>query len=329
MLCVVGFIVDFSAQRIDVVCSVPARHVSFIPLYSYPRAALGRFLNGMGSESSITVLVPRVGQKSYGNEKRFFCPSPLLRFDNISDSSKWHVTVSPHLSGIQGAEACGGVNPSRVVDGQSDVLVFKNFHIGDLKRSQGEDPVQEQRIRKDFELYFRIQTDTFDETSPFGDWIATLASPTLTLISKPSKKKPVKQPSQGASTLDVLAEELSNRVRASNGDIILNGGLVALFNRQKSQTVSTRFMGFSGNGFTPKNATWDALRIQVVNEDGQELVDARRPVCFGDKIVLACTKTGWRSDWMMLRKVDKTSCELNDNPRDVYFVSAMCLMAVL
>ncbi|KAI8140722.1 hypothetical protein BJV82DRAFT_622268 [Fennellomyces sp. T-0311] len=243
-------------------------------------------------EKTVILLTSKVAQKSYGTEKRFLCPPPTAILMGTSwwkpklDESGEHapplltVCISGEATSQSGqvewynsAGAAVGQTghpkspplnaprfrdqPQRDVDWyhnhDQDPLtagrcVAKNLYINDADEK-----------RKRVECLVRIQLGD-------GSLLGTLASKAIKVISKPSKKR------QSVKNMELC---------------IHHGTTVSLFNRIRSQTVSTKYLGVScgsafsapgyhensnktsgdgsGTCFVARTTSWDPFVIWVVD----------------------------------------------------------------
>ncbi|KAI8344328.1 hypothetical protein BC941DRAFT_497633 [Chlamydoabsidia padenii] len=231
-------------------------------------------------EHSVTLLTSRVAQKSYGTEKRFLCPPPTTI---LSGASWWTTTgdqdelatsqfYSPsangdilcppkltiHISGepsshdgtLEWSYPNGSVidngTPSLAAAARASSLgettisgkcVSKQLHINDADEK-----------RRRVEVMAKIQLGN-------GLYLGTLTSKGIKVISKPSKKR------QSLKNMELC---------------IHHGTTVSLFNRIRSQTVSTKYLGVSndgdpsGNGnagtcFVARTGSWDPFVVWIVD----------------------------------------------------------------
>jgi len=209
-------------------------------------------------EKICMILNSKVAQKSYGNEKRFFCPPPAV----ILTGEAWKVDGEDPIIRL-GIEEDGKDAQAGSLDPQG-IAVFKNLYISDSDK------------RKNFTLYLRI-------SSPDGRDYGVFRSKPIKVISKPSKKK------QSVKNVDLC---------------ITSGTTVALFNRIRSQTVSTKYLGVENGGFVTKSSVWDAFTVTAVGkvpDPGEEM-----NLHYGMDIILQSTLTGLQSSVLVIRKVEKT-----------------------
>ncbi|WVN85034.1 uncharacterized protein L203_100175 [Cryptococcus depauperatus CBS 7841] len=224
-------------------------------------------------ERKVMVMSPKVGQKSYGTEKRFLCPHPQAMLighswwsvnpDGCPTSPLQPPRVNISLSGESPVKDApiswtklDGVNIDDKLNHQGikakDKPFFgsvagKNLHISD------NDPK-----RKDVKALITIKAplNKFARLNGLGiakesvqdisdnDVIGVFESKDIKIISKPSKK----------------------RSTAKSGELtISHGSTIALFNRIKSQTTSTRYL----------SVVQDFTRMS--GSDGKPITGARPP----------------------------------------------------
>lgn len=155
-----------------------------------------------GYEKSLTISHAKVIQRSYGREKRFFCPPPFIRFkdckelDNDVNSKR---------------EVCAYIGT------QTSIC---DMHMMDPKENGAhylEKPIF--ITSSDKRKYFDLQVKLFYSN---GENIGCFSSKCVRVVTKPSKKK---------------------FKTSKNHDLCIESGSeIALFNRLRSQTVSTRFV---------------------------------------------------------------------------------------
>ncbi|KAL1924092.1 uncharacterized protein VTP21DRAFT_7127 [Calcarisporiella thermophila] len=177
-------------------------------------------------EKCILIATPKVAQKSYGTEKRFLTPPPttlllgpswnrsLENDGQAGQSSQPRLTVSITGEVIQQQGSLewftkAGTKAKPGVSSSEPTLlgqcVSKQLHINDADEK-----------RRKVEVVVRADA----EESHLGDF----ASKPIKVISKPSKKR------QSLKNMDLC---------------IHHGSTISLFNRLRSQTVSTKYLGSS------------------------------------------------------------------------------------
>jgi hypothetical protein len=196
----------------------------------------------------ITCLHASVAQKSYGSEKRFLCPPPIVQIKSPSSSS---ITNEQRAERMQLAMSVICENGEKILEQRSMLDEnqsgsFKYLHVTGTAKA------------KQFNLKVDLLPNTPALSSPpspassnssvTSDQVLSLASfvsKPISIISKPSKKT--------AKTRNVST-------------CILANSPVSLFNRINSQTVRTKYMTSSNNMLCAKNTTWSPFDIIVVNQ---------------------------------------------------------------
>uniref|UniRef100_A0A8C9Z382 Recombination signal binding protein for immunoglobulin kappa J region like n=1 Tax=Sander lucioperca TaxID=283035 RepID=A0A8C9Z382_SANLU len=220
------------------------------------------------ADQSVTILHAKVAQKSYGTEKRFFCPPPCVYISGHG----WRV-MQDHLKGENKSES------------QADTfkLMFacaKSLFISDQDK------------RKHFCLLLRLFLGNRQEVGSFQ-------SRMIKVISKPSQKR------QSMKNADLCISSCSR---------------VALFNRLRSQTVSTRYLSVDRGAFIASARQWTAFTInlgmlQEQHADRGDFVPSEGFICYGRVVQLVCTESGVALPLMVIRKVNKQHAILDvDEP---------------
>ncbi|KAK9765233.1 hypothetical protein K7432_006597 [Basidiobolus ranarum] len=197
-------------------------------------------LNG---EKTVVILTSKVAQKSYGTEKRFLCPPPTVlllgqnwrmnTYHKNGSSTDGSALVSPKLTiGIPGESgqqqgvlewsgpSSPSVDSSMMESGSVGRCVAKHLFINDADEK-----------RKRVEVLVNVQSSS-------GQPMGTFVSKPIKVISKPSKKR------QSVKNMELC---------------IHHGTTISLFNRIRSQTVSTKYLGVStpsSSSNTFVNAKW-------------------------------------------------------------------------
>ncbi|CAG5096632.1 Oidioi.mRNA.OKI2018_I69.XSR.g14711.t1.cds [Oikopleura dioica] len=224
-------------------------------------------------------------QKSYGTEKRFFCPPPTVYLQGKGWKRK-----QKEISEREGYNS-----------GDNEIHAF----IGIGSQNQELQPLHLEA--KDFCAAKTLFISDADKRKHFtlnvkmfygnGESLGTFESRTIKVISKPSKKK------QSLKNTDLC---------------ILGGTQVALFNRLRSQTVSTRYLHVEENNFLASSSEWGSFKIHLIPDDeieGEEFDTEEGYIHYGKTVKLVCTETTMALPLMVIRKVDKTQALLDaDDP---------------
>lgn len=202
-----------------------------------------RFLN----MTTVVCLHAAVAQKSYGSEKRFLCPPPLVRIEGpfafIRDQKLAMSIVSEN--GEKGPETVLPLEPNATPS-------FKFLHVTGAAKA------------KSFNLALEIISPPspgvlYVEGARPRAW-AVFESAPVTIISKPSKKT--------AKTRNISS-------------CILAGGPVSLFNRINSQTVRTKYMTIDNAHLCASNVSWSAFNVNVIRrpQDLGPMGEFKNSVC--------------------------------------------------
>lgn len=186
--------------------------------------------------TTVICLHAAVAQKSYGTEKRFLCPPPIVHIEG----PLWEMK-NQQLSMTVVSEGGERSYEQRAPVDHNLAASFKFLHVTGSAKS------------KSFQLSLDIAEppppgpDGLDSTSPGRVW-ASFDSAPVTIISKPSKKT--------AKTRNITS-------------CILAGGPVSLFNRINSQTVRTKYMTVDhantsqSTRLCASNVSWSAFNVEV------------------------------------------------------------------
>ncbi|XP_017334656.1 recombining binding protein suppressor of hairless-like protein isoform X2 [Ictalurus punctatus] len=230
-------------------------------------------------DQSVLILHARVAQKSYGNEKRFFCPPPCVylcgagwnlrqeHFEGLGESS---CRVWGYM-GLDGSPGTQADNFKLSFEEQTERRMFacaKTLYISDTDKRK----------------HFRLLLHLFHSG---GQEIGSFQSGLIKVISKPSQK----------------------RQSMKNADLcISSGSRVSLFNRLRSQTVSTRYLAVEGEAFVASARQWTAftvIRVEDQQTDCSDYSMCESYICYGCVVQLVCTISGVALPPMVIRKVNK------------------------
>ncbi|KAI9249532.1 beta-trefoil DNA-binding domain-containing protein [Sporodiniella umbellata] len=292
---------------------------------------LGKTISG---ERTIMLLTSKVAQKSYGTEKRFLCPPPatVLKGNHwlVSDAaitstattdqplfqSPSSAPVAPKLtiqisgeaiqqSGtIEWQTSSGTIVDTTLAATHPDTVgkcISKQLYINDADEK-----------RKRVEVMAKVQLGN-------GLNLGNFQSKSIKVISKPSKKR------QSSKNMELCVH---------------HGTTISLFNRIRSQTVSTKYLGVSttsdsnnGTCFVSRTGVWDPFVIWIVDTSHKNSSSPRLDhnphhpsypappaialqsssslaIHYNQPVVLQCVTTGLVSPVMIIRKVDKQSLVL-------------------
>jgi len=188
--------------------------------------------------TTVICLHAAVAQKSYGSEKRFLCPPPIVHIEG----PLWHMR-NQQLSMAVVSEAGERSFEQKAPLDNNMVASFKFLHVTGTAKA------------KSFQLSLDIAEPPTSSLAPestetiSGRVWATFDSAPVTIISKPSKKT--------AKTRNISS-------------CILAGGPVSLFNRINSQTVRTKYMTIDHAQLCASNVAWSAFNVNVVRRTGTE-----------------------------------------------------------
>ncbi|XP_077459187.1 recombining binding protein suppressor of hairless-like protein [Stigmatopora argus] len=106
--------------------------------------------------------------------------------------------------------------------------------------------------------------------------------------------------------IKVISKPSQKRQSMKNAELCISArSRIALFNRLRSQTVSTRYLAVEGGAFVASARHWTAFAITLVEEHGGDFVLSEGLVCYGSVVQLVCTESGLALPPMVLRKVNK------------------------
>ncbi|XP_053103118.1 recombining binding protein suppressor of hairless-like protein isoform X3 [Hemicordylus capensis] len=244
------------------------------------RDGVRRYLQ-LPSDRTVLILHAKVAQKSYGNEKRFFCPPPCVYLSGPGWKLKQEEIKAKDL-----AESCSKVCGYMGLDSMG------SSHAETQKLNFEEQPdskefscakalyISDSDKRKHFRLVLKLYYSN-------GQEIGTFHSKLIKVISKPSQKK------QSLKNTDLC---------------ISSGSKVSLFNRLRSQTVSTRYLFVEGGAFTASARRWAAFTLHLdecCSQSRNEFPLREGYIRYGSIVRLICTATGVALPLLIIRKVVK------------------------
>ncbi|XP_064162165.1 recombining binding protein suppressor of hairless-like protein [Anguilla rostrata] len=242
-------------------------------------------------DQTVLILHAKVAQKSYGNEKRFFCPPPCVYLSGLG----WKLRQDRLKASGLGDSCCqifGYMGLDNTSSAQVDTfkLTFEDQPGGKKFACAKALYISDADKRKHFRLVLKLFLGN-------GQEIGSFYSRLIKVISKPSQKK------QSMKNADLC---------------ISSGSKVSLFNRLRSQTVSTRYLAVEGGAFVASARQWAAFTVTLVDDQQSEQGDyslREGYICYGCVLQLVCTVTGVALPPMVIRKVNKQHAILDvDEP---------------
>ncbi|KAH7928521.1 hypothetical protein BV22DRAFT_1004749 [Leucogyrophana mollusca] len=226
--------------------------------------------------TTVMCLHAAVAQKSYGTEKRFLCPPPVVHIQG----PVWQMRSQQLAMSVVSEQGDRSFDQKTTLDNNMSGS-FKFLHVTGTAKA------------KSFQLSLDIlepsssphSSGESSDASGGRVW-ASFDSAPVTIISKPSKKT--------AKTRNISS-------------CILAGGPVSLFNRINSQTVRTKYMTIDSAQLCASNITWSAFNVNVVRrpDDTPPGHGGPQPVTYGCEVVLSDTLSNIATSPLVIRKVDK------------------------
>ncbi|XP_074974897.1 recombining binding protein suppressor of hairless-like protein isoform X3 [Caretta caretta] len=253
------------------------------------RDGVRRYLQ-LPADQTVLILHAKVAQKSYGSEKRFFCPPPCVYLTGPGWKLKQEQMKARDL-GEAGFRVCGYMGLDSMGSSHMETQKLNFEEQPDSKEFSCAKAlyISDTEKRKHFRLVLKLFFSN-------GQEIGTFHSKLIKVISKPSQKK------QSLKNTDLC---------------ISSGSKVSLFNRLRSQTVSTRYLSVEGGTFIASARQWAAFTLHLADEHciRGEFPLREGYIRYGSVVQLICTATGITLPPLIIRKVTKQYAMLDvDEP---------------
>ncbi|KAM6340620.1 LOW QUALITY PROTEIN: recombining binding protein suppressor of hairless-like protein [Alca torda] len=239
------------------------------------RDSVRRYLQ-LPTDQTVLILHAKVAQKSYGNEKRFFCPPPCVYLSGRWKLKQEQIKAS---AGEAGFRVCGYMGLDSM---GSSLMETQKLSFEEQPDAKGFGCAKAYISDADKRKHFRLVLKLFFSN---GQEIGTFHSKLIKVISKPSQKK----------------QSLKNT------DLCIFGSKVSLFTRLRSQTVSTRYLSVEGGAFIASARQWAAFTLHLADErcTRSEFTLRERVYPYGSVVQLVCTATSITLPPLIIRKVTK------------------------
>ncbi|SPO25236.1 uncharacterized protein UTRI_02650_B [Ustilago trichophora] len=316
-----------------------SEYIASIDTLTKPNTVTGPIAAADASKTKMTTIRcahASVAQKSYGSEKRFFNPPPIISVTGplrrYAEHGAATLTTSSTSEDADEEDQC---RVSLLVRGDTDEF-YSNENVAIL------DSRLETKMRS---LYvtptgrsksFRLQLNLLRPTglephlpifSPLKKSRAADALSPAMSVDSPATD----QVDNGPETLSRLPKgqawasfesapvtiisKSSKKTAKPRGQTnqVQNGSLVSLFNRINSQSARTKYMHSSGDGsLLVHGGEWSTYRITLISRPPlADLAGAEEDsVTYGSTIVLTDVNTGFSSDPLVVCKVDKGQVQL-------------------
>ncbi|OBZ86907.1 Recombining binding protein suppressor of hairless-like protein [Choanephora cucurbitarum] len=313
-------------------------------------------------EKTVLILTSKVAQKSYGTEKRFLCPPPTTVLigtewwttSDTQPSNENEILTLPDGTHLFPPKLTISLSGETVQSGHIEWSTLSGTTVGQT----GQHPTKTALTMhpSDHPSRFRSFADARNQSidlyhNPTHELLRSgkAVSKHLFINDADEKRKRVEamirlelanglQLALLSKGIKVISKPSKKRQSVKNMDLCIHHGTtVSLFNRIRSQTVSTKYLGVSSEStetcFVARTTRWDPFVIWLVDneenhqmdillgqQDYRDLPDSlpappaiamKRqqmiPIHYNQHVVLQCLTTGLVSPIMILRKVEKAS----------------------
>uniref|UniRef100_A0A0N5B739 AAA domain-containing protein n=1 Tax=Strongyloides papillosus TaxID=174720 RepID=A0A0N5B739_STREA len=268
-----------------------------------------------------------VGQKSYGEEKRFLCPPPIIELKNQAGWSKFRNSIDNFMHGklLMFSDELQKGNFLTQLALQNDGSKIAGSAV--LEKL---DKVKQMSIEFDESntlallknVYFSNVSQTLKSTKIianlfflYGIDLGTFETEKIRIISKPSKKK-------------------SNAVRNDTRHLFIESGYkIALFTRMRSQLVHTKYVHVKNGSFVSSPIQWSCLEIFIIDEDKTDLNKDGNcgnffakdgNLCFGNIVKIFNDEEGIGLPPLRIMKPDKQYIDIQEHLNIVNMNEPVC-----
>ncbi|KAM0750075.1 hypothetical protein T439DRAFT_356727 [Meredithblackwellia eburnea MCA 4105] len=216
-------------------------------------------------ERAVLVLAPRVAQRSYGNEKRFLCPQPMALllgaswWSNVEDPSIKQESL-PYVSAqVRRFNLPPEINISISTDPNPAPEPLFTEWMGD----DGELVSTEYPNDAELTIYSGRATGK-QNYIPSSEGAKDKRAPVQPLVTIHAPGPEPRDQSRLIGTfpgkpMHIISKPSKGKLTETSKISLVHGDLVALYNRTKAQTASTRFLGVSGNHSSFPTMDWRAM----------------------------------------------------------------------
>ncbi|KAL8279536.1 hypothetical protein RQP46_008098 [Phenoliferia psychrophenolica] len=218
----------------------------------------------MEGERAVLVLAPRIAQRSYGTEKRFLCPQPMSL---LLGASWWTNVEDPRIKPESLPYASAKI---RRVNLPPEVTIFIS-----TDPKPAEDAMLTEWMTREGELVdaeWPIDNDTIvlagrttgkSNFVPAGETTKDKrpsVRPLVTVVAPgPGPKESRLIGTFPGKPMHIISKPSKGKLTETSKTCLVHGDLVSLYNRIKSQTASTRFLGVSGNHSSFPTMDWRSM----------------------------------------------------------------------
>lgn len=274
---------------------------------------------------TITCSHSGVAQKSYGHEKRFLCPPPIVRVRGPGYTTP---SATPNVARLLRICILPGSNePGSMTDGASSVVSedivldrslqakFGHLHVGGSTSSAKTFRLRFDMMRSSSSASGTLEDGTY---SSVGTGMGKLKSPRLSdgLADRERQRAADNLPNQAWLTRDseaisVISKPSKKTTKAKTSSSQITPDLaICLFNRVNSQNVRTKYMAVDDGQLSARNDSWTTFHMRPISSptspaSSSSSSSSPEAVTYGSIVVLEAPGQGTVSDPMVVCKVEK------------------------